>query len=147
MVQHLVNVFPSSLHSLCPMWVQSGISICPFVWLTFKSIISASEISVVNSVGGSFCWNYATDTFFSNYAGANVQLCRFWGSVTFMLVILSATIMLLDLFVAITQVGVSVVIMQLDVSAAFIQVKVSAANMWVTIFIEIIQESLFQPCR
>ena len=47
-----------------------------------------------------------------------------------MLVVLSATFMLVDLFVA---------IMQLEVSAAFMQVKVSAANIWVTIFIEIMQ--------
>ena len=33
---HTLYVFPSSLHSLCPMWVQSGISICLFVWLTLK---------------------------------------------------------------------------------------------------------------
>ena len=46
-------------------------------------------------------------------------------------------IMLVDLFVAIMQVTVSVAIMHLEVSAAFKQVKVSAANMWVTIFIEI----------
>ena len=56
-----------------------------------------------------------------------------------MLVVLSATFMLVDLFVAIMQVTVSVAIMQLEVSAAFMQVKVSAANIWVTIFIEIMQ--------
>ena len=27
---------------------------------------------VVDSAGGSFCWNYATDTFCSGYAGDNV---------------------------------------------------------------------------
>ena len=37
------------------------------------------------------------------------------------------------------QVTVSVEIMQLDVSASFTQEKVSAANMWVTIFIEVVQ--------
>ena len=97
--------------------------------------------SVANSAGGSFCWNYATDTFYSNYAGVNVLLllCRFWGSVAIMLVILSATLMLVDLFVAIMQVTVSVAIMQLEVSAAHMQVTVSAANMWVTIFIVIMQ--------
>ena len=26
----------------------------------------------VNSAGGSFCWNYVTDTLYSNYAGDNV---------------------------------------------------------------------------
>ena len=45
--------------------------------------------------------------------------------------VLSATFMLVDPFVAIMHV--------LEVSAAFMQVKVSAANMWVTIFIEIMQ--------
>ena len=33
-----------------------------------------------------------------------LQLCRFWGSIAVMLVVLSATIMLMDLFVAIMQV-------------------------------------------
>ena len=42
---------------------------------------------IVNSIGGSFCWNYVTDTLYSHYAGSNVccnyasfeaplQLCR-----------------------------------------------------------------------
>ena len=35
--------------------------------------------------------------------------------------------------------AVSVAILQLEFSATFMQVKVSAANMWVTIFIEIMQ--------
>ena len=52
---------------------------------------------------------------------------------------LSVTVMLVNLFVAITLVTVSVAIMQLEVSAALIQVKVSAANMWVIIFIVIMQ--------
>ena len=30
------------------------------------------KVSAVNSAGGSFCWNYATDTFYGNYAGENV---------------------------------------------------------------------------
>ena len=45
------------------------------------------KVSVVSSTGGSFCWNYATGTFYSIYAGDNVcwnyagfkvplQLCR-----------------------------------------------------------------------
>ena len=50
-----------------------------------------------------------------------------------MLVVLSATFILTDLFVAIMQVTVSVEI----ISAPFMEVKVSSANMWVTIFIEI----------
>ena len=80
------------------------------------------------SAGGSFCWNYATDTFYSNYANANVaimlQLCRLWGSIAIILVVLSARTMLVDTFVA---------VMQLEVSAALMQVNVSAANIWVTI--------------
>ena len=28
--------FSSLLHSLCPMWVQSGTTICIFIWLTLK---------------------------------------------------------------------------------------------------------------
>ena len=56
-----------------------------------------------------------------------------------MLVVPSATVMLVDLFVAIVKVTISVAIMQLEVSATLIQVKVSAANMWVAIFIEIMQ--------
>ena len=104
------------------------------------------KVFVVTSAGGSFCWNYATDTFYSNYAGANVLLllCRFWGSVAIMLVILSATLMLVDLFVATMQVTVSVVFMLLQVSAAFTQAKVSATNMWVKIFIEIMQNYFFR---
>ena len=54
-----------------------------------------------------------------------------------MLVVLCATFILVDLFVAIMQVTVSAEIMQLQVSGPFLQVKVSAGNMWVTIFIEI----------
>ena len=56
-----------------------------------------------------------------------------------MLVILSATVMLMNLSVAITQVIVSVTIKQLEVPAAFMQVKLSAANMWMIIFIEMMQ--------
>ena len=29
------------------------------------------KVSVVNSAGGSFCWNYVTDTFYGNYAREN----------------------------------------------------------------------------
>ena len=40
------------------------------------------KVSVVNSAGGSFCWNYATDTFYNNYTGANaccnIQDLRFF---------------------------------------------------------------------
>ena len=58
------------------------------------------KVSVVSSAGGSFCWNYATDTFYSNYAGANIccNYAGFWGSIVIMLVVLSATLMLVDLF-------------------------------------------------
>ena len=30
------------------------------------------KICLVNFAGGSFCWNYAIDTFYGNYAGDNV---------------------------------------------------------------------------
>ena len=55
------------------------------------------KVSVVNSAGDSFCWNYATDTFYGNYTSDNV-CCIFAGfevvrSVTCMLVDLSVTIM------------------------------------------------------
>ena len=62
--------------------------------------------------------------------------------------VLSATIMFVDRFVAVMKVTFSVAIMQLEVSATLIQVNVSAANMWVTIFLEIMQGvSLLQSCR
>ena len=79
--------------------------------------ISASE---------SFCWKYATDTFYCNYAGDNVclQVLRFYCNHP------STTLMLVDL---------SVAIMQVTVSAALMQVKFSAANMWVTLSIVIMQ--------
>ena len=80
------------------------------------------KVSVANSAGGSFCWNYGTDTFYGNYAGGNFLLHT-----------------LVDYSVAVMQVTVSVAVMQLEVSAAHMQVTVSAANMWVTIFIVIMQ--------
>ena len=30
------------------------------------------KVSIVNSAGGSFCWNYATDTFYATDAGDDV---------------------------------------------------------------------------
>ena len=30
------------------------------------------KVSIVNSAGGSFCWNYAIDTFYGTDAGDNV---------------------------------------------------------------------------
>ena len=74
------------------------------------------KVSVVNSADGSFCWNYATDTF-------NV-CCIFAG---FELV-LSVPGMLVDLSVTIMQVAVSVAVMQLEVSAAHMQITVPAGN-------------------
>ena len=44
-----------------------------------------------------FCWNYATYTFCRDYAGdTNVllQLCRFWGYVAIMQVVLSVTVII-----------------------------------------------------
>ena len=52
------------------------------------------KVSVVNSAAGSFCWNYATDTLYGNYAGFEV--------------VLFVTGILVDLSVAIKQVAVSV---------------------------------------
>ena len=54
------------------------------------------KVSVVNSAGGSFCWNYAIDTFYGRYAGDNVH-CIYAGFE----VVLSVTGILLDLPVAI----------------------------------------------
>ena len=116
------------------------------------------NVSVVNFAGSSFCWNYATDTFY-NYAVIHVcnyacllQLCRFWGSTPIMLVILSAAFMLVDLSIAVVKLKVTVsvaVMMQLEVSAILMQVKVYAANMWVRHFLLILcrWESLLQSCR
>ena len=50
------------------------------------------KVSVVNSAGDSFCWNYETDTFYGNYAGDNV-CCIYAGFE----VVLSVTDMLVDL--------------------------------------------------
>ena len=79
--------------------------------------------SVVNSAGGSFCWNYGIDTFYCNYAGDNAP-CIY-------------AVMLVDFSVAIMQVTVSVAIVQLEVAAALMQVTVSAANMWMAVCIVI----------
>ena len=89
------------------------------------------KVSVVNSAGGSFCCNYATDLcIYGSYASDNV-CCIF----TDFQVLLSVTGILVDLSVTIMQVTVSVAVMQLEVSAALMQVTVSAANMWGTIFV------------
>ena len=93
---------------------------------------------IVNSAGGSFCWNYVTDILYSNYAGGNV--CCNYASLQ---VVLSVTFMLVDLSVAIMHVTVSVDIIQLEVSAALMQVTVSTSNMWVTIFIVVMQVWVF----
>ena len=55
------------------------------------------KVSVVNSAGDSLCWNYATDTFYDNYA-SDSDCCIFAGFevvpfVTVMLLDLSVTIM------------------------------------------------------
>ena len=65
------------------------------------------KVSVVNSAGGSFCCNYATDPcIYGNYASDNV-CCIFAGFE----VLLSVTGMLVDLSVTIMQVAVSVAVM------------------------------------
>ena len=63
------------------------------------------KFSVVNSTGGSFCWNNATDTFYDNYAGGNI--CCIYAELE---VVLFVTVMLVGLSVAIKQVTVSVAI-------------------------------------
>ena len=50
------------------------------------------KVSVVNSAGCSFCWNYATDTFYGNYAGDKTS-CIYAGFE----VVLSVTGMMVDL--------------------------------------------------
>ena len=55
------------------------------------------KVSVVNSAGDSFCWNY--DTFYGNYASDNVR-CIFASFE----VVLSVTGMLVDLPITIMQV-------------------------------------------
>ena len=86
------------------------------------------KVSVVNSAGGNFCWNYATHT------TDNVCcICAGFEEVLFV------TGMLVDFPVAIEQVTVSVVIMQLEVSGAHMHATVSAVNIWVTIFVAIMQ--------
>ena len=54
------------------------------------------------SAGGSYRWNYGTDTFYSHYAGDN-NCCIYAGFE----VVLSVTGMLVDLSVAIMQMTVS----------------------------------------
>ena len=84
------------------------------------------KVSVVNSAGGSFCCNYATDLcIYGNYASDNV-CCIFVG----FQVLLSVIGMLVDLFVTTMHVTVTVALMELEVSAAHI---------WVTIVIVIMQ--------
>ena len=66
------------------------------------------KVSIVNSAGDSFCWYYATETFYGgNYASDNV--CRIFAGFK---VVLPIAGMLVNL---------SVAIMQLEVSAAHMQ--------------------------
>ena len=51
-------------HSLSFFIITKTISDSPFLKV---------KASIVNSAGGSFCWNYETGTFYGNYAGANVR--------------------------------------------------------------------------
>ena len=92
------------------------------------------KFSVVNSAGGSCCWNYGTDTFYGNYTGDNV-CCIYAGFE----VALSVTGILVNLSVTVMHMTVSVAVMQLEVSAELMQVTVSAASTWMTIFIVIMQ--------
>ena len=72
------------------------------------------KVSVVSSACECFCLNYATDTFYGNWAGFEV--------------VLFVTGMLVNLYVAIKRVTVYVAIIQLEVSGAHMQVTVSAAR-------------------
>ena len=67
------------------------------------------KVSIANSAGVSFCWNYATGTFYSNPTG---DLSRFWGSIVIMQVVLSVAIIQVTVFVAIMELEVSVALMQ-----------------------------------
>ena len=53
------------------------------------------KVSVVNSAGGSFCWDYATDPLSGNYADGNV--CCIYAAFD---MVLSVIGMLVDLFIA-----------------------------------------------
>ena len=68
-------------------------SFTQFLYYHWKDVWLAPFLQVkdstVNSAVGSFCWNYATDTFYSHYGGANfccnyagfevlLQLCRWY---------------------------------------------------------------------
>ena len=65
------------------------------------------EVSLVNSAGGRFCWNYANDIFYDTYADDNVcSIYAVFEVVTFV------TGMLVDLSLVFKQVTVSVTIMQ-----------------------------------
>ena len=77
--------------------------------------------SVVNFAGGSFCWNYGTDTLYGNYTGDNV--CYIYADFCYIY--------------ADFEVALSVTGMLVELSVAIMQVTVSAANMWVTVFIVI----------
>ena len=85
---------------------QKNLRLAPFMQV---------KVFIVNSAGGSFCWNSGTDTFYGNYAGDNV-CCIYAG----FQVILSVTGILVDIFIAITQVTGSIAIMQLEVFAALL---------------------------
>ena len=56
------------------------------------------KVSIVNSAGGSFCWNYAADTFYRNYKSDNA--CYIFAGFE---VVLSVTCILVDLSVTIRQ--------------------------------------------
>ena len=68
-------------------------SLAQFLYCNLKNLELALflqvKVFVLNSAGGSFCWNYATDNFYSNYAGDNV--CWYYVEV-----VLFVTVMLVD---------------------------------------------------
>ena len=85
-------------HSLNFFTVNKRISLAPFLLV---------KVAAVNSAGGSFCCNYATDLcIYGNYASDNV-CCIFVG----FQVLLSVIGMLVDLFVTTMHVTVTVALM------------------------------------
>ena len=92
------------------------------------------KVTVVNSAGGSFCWNYATDTFYNNYVSDNT--CGIDAGFE---VVLSVTVMFVDLSLgkyADNCFCCNYVVRSFCSTYAW---TVSAANIWVTLFIVIMQ--------
>ena len=111
-----------------------------FLYCNLKNLwlVLQVKVCVVNSAGGSFSWNYATNYVIMQVT-TSVTIMQDLRLYCIMQIVLSVTVVLVDLSVAIMQVTVSVAITQSEVSAAFMQVTASLANMLVTFFIVIMQ--------